>query len=1295
MQGSLTEAKRSGRVWSVDATQLIDEAWYLSTYPDVAEAGTSAVEHFMSVGWAEGRNPCPLFDTEWYFRTYPDVELLGMDPLTHYALHGWRERRNPHPEFNTGWYLDTYADIAESGGNPLLHFIQAGQREGRIPHPGAAGAQALQQAPAAPEPAQDGAPLSVTEQAFEEPHPQRDAILELFDEEFYLSGFAEHERPADAASHFLRTGWKEGRNPTPWFSVWHYMSTHQDVSQSGMNPFVHYCIAGVNENRALAVMGKGSDSNAYRAQAYAVAPGPHFEEFDPTIGAGREKRAKVLAYYLPQFHPIEVNDRQWGRGFTEWRQLARAMPRFNGHIQPRIPRDLGCYDLAESDVMRRQIEMAKAAGLHGFCFYHYWFDGKRVLETPMERFLADPTLDFPICLMWANENWTRTWDGSEKEMILAQTYLEEDDIPFIDDVARHMHDRRYIRIGDRPLFFIYRPGHIPDTANRLEKWRNIFRERHGLDPLFFQAQAFGDNDPTVFNLDGAIEFPPHKVLNRVPDLKHQMGMFDVKFEGTVPTYQSIVDAAKSDPQPDFPLIRTVFPSWDNDARRPGRSTIMAHSTPQLFAEWLEWAVQHAETAPVHGEPFVCVNAWNEWAEGAYLEPDVHFGAAYLNALSRVVHSVRQAPEPVRKQKILLVGHDTFAFGAQKLICNIGQQLRSHFGLDVTFLILDSNLQEGTAPTTTSAMEAIGPVIFADTFDGDKASLAQHLRSQGFDLAITNTTPGGAMAPALKQAGFKIISLIHELPTLLRGYRLLDQAQCITQNSDLVIFPAEIVRKGFEDYAGKVSGKAEIFPQGLYNTSILGTPRGDHGVRAELGLRPDTKIVLGVGYADLRKGIDRFVAAGLALCGEREDVAFIWAGAPSGEASHWFEPDIETSGLGNRVRILGHRDDVARFFAAADAFYLSSREDPFPSVVLEALACGVPVVGHEGCGGCDDLIREHGVLLTPENPNAAAAGALRELIDRPAPADLEARRSEIIRQFDFPAYVFGLVQRLIPDLPTVSAAVPNYKYEAYIGARLKSVFDQELPLREVIVLDDASPDNSLAEIRRTASAAGRHIDLHVNAQNTGSAFRQWRKAAELARGDYVWIAEADDLADPSFVGKLVARMQADGSVLGFTDSRQIDETGTATSESYVPYMNEAEAGAFDASFCMSGKDFLSRFLAVKNVILNVSGAVFRRDALLAAFDAVGDDLYQYSVAGDWRLYAELCMQPDARVTWLAEPLNTHRRHKVSVTHALKIDTHLAEISSLHALVGRKAHLSEAIRELQRAHLEACERHLRSL
>lgn len=1111
-------------------------------------------------------------------------------------------------------------------------------------------------------------------------HPDAHLIDELLDADFYLSGFPPDQRPHDPASHYLTEGWQLGRDPAPWFSSWHYLSMNPDVADARMNPFLHYCIAGHREGRPLPKLGKQADEDVFAAHAFATAPGPHFEEFDSTITVGRRKRAKVLAYYLPQFHSVEVNDESWGKGFTEWRNLPRALPRFKGHIQPRIPRDLGCYDLSESDVMRRQIKMAKAAGLHGFCFYHYWFDGERVLEKPMERLLADSSLDFPFCLMWANENWTRTWDGSDKEIILAQNYREEDDAAFVDDLARHMRDPRYIRVGDRPLFFIYRPGQIPEAAATILRWRELMQSRHELNPLIMMAQGFEDLDPREYGLDGAIEFPPHKICQNLPLINAQLEMLDSKYVGGVISYDAAVERSVGETSADFPLIRTITPTWDNEARRPGRGMVLHGSTPAKFEAWADKMLSFARRNPVHGEQFLCVNAWNEWAEGAVLEPDVHYGAAYLNALSRAIHGVAAAGER-QKSKILIVGHDAHMNGAQVLALNIGRTLKQRFGTKVAFLLGDSGF-------LLDRYRDVGDVHVARA--GQALPIIERLEQEGYTLAITNTTPAGRFVHPLKSTGFKVVSLVHELPNLLKSYGLEDAAKHISEQSDHVIFPAESVRRGFEEFSGKAKGSTELLPQGLFNSDILEVEGGDNGVRAELGLEPGTRIVLGVGYADLRKGIDRFVAAALSICSSHDDVAFVWIGSPASETTHWFQPEIDASGLGNRIQILNPRK-LARYYAAANAFYLASREDPFPSVVLEALASGLPIVGHEGTGGCDDLIRKHGVLVSQNDP-MAVTDAILQAIAGLAPRAVELRKREIIENYDFPSYVFDLIKRLLPETATVSAVVPNYKYEAYIGERLRSVFDQNYPLREVIVLDDASPDNSVAEIERTAAAAGRTIDLHVNSLNSGSPFPQWRKGVELAQGEYVWIAEADDLADPAFVSRLVEQMQLAGSVIGFTDSRQIDEKSGLLGDSYKPYVNQIERGAFDKSFDMDGREFLARYLSIKNVILNVSGVVFHRRTLLDAFNAVGDELCGYSVAGDWRLYAEICMLEGSRVSYLAEPLNTHRRHKVSVTHALKVEKHLNEIEAMHKLVASRVDITKEKQCDQHSYLLQCKNHL---
>lgn len=426
---------------------------------------------------------------------------------------------------------------------------------------------------------------------------------------------------------------------------------------------------------------RGTVETLLAEHALFTSAGPEFEEFDPTIlEAAKDDSEAVnpllMAFYLPQFHPIKENDQFWGKGFTEWRQLPRGVSRFPGHYQPRIPRDLGFYDLNDVEVLRRQSDQAKAAGVGAFAYYYYWFNTQRVLEKPLDM-LIESDVDMPFLLIWANENWTRTWDGSESEVLLRQDYREEDEDALIADLARHLLDRRYVRLNGRPLLIIYNPKHIPDAPETLARWREQFRLRHQIEPLIFMAQTFGELDPTLYGLDGAIEFPPHKLSNTLPG-RPTPDAYGSDFVGRVIDYDDFANVSLAEGKPDFPLIKTIVPSWDNECRRPNRGLSLEGVSPVKYEAWLGALIEKAYDDPIEGVPVVAINAWNEWAEAAYLEPDVHFGSAFLNATARAyagaVDAQRMLGRSSEKVSVILPNYNHASFLRERIASVLGQSV---------------------------------------------------------------------------------------------------------------------------------------------------------------------------------------------------------------------------------------------------------------------------------------------------------------------------------------------------------------------------------------------------------------------------------------------------------------------------------------------------------------------------------------------------------------------------------------------------------------------------------------------
>ncbi len=354
-------------------------------------------------------------------------------------------------------------------------------------------------------------------------------------------------------------------------------------------------------------------------------------------GAMAGNDVRLIALYLPQYHQFEENNRWHGRGFTEWTNVTAAKPQFAGHYQPKLPVDVGFYDLAHTDVMKRQIELAKNYGVNGFAFYYYWFSGKKLMEKPVYNYLNDKSLELPFCLHWANESWSKRWDGGNKEMLMEQHFTKEDFPKLAADLLAFFKDPRYIRINGRPLFIVYHPALFDkELFVAFTAYLRQFGRENGVgEPYIIGTKQFGfwDN-PAAWGLDGVMEFE----LDHIFGLQEKAVVkADDKADFRVFDWEEYINAGKMRRDYAYKTFRTVFPRWDNTARKAySGALVFEGTTPEVYGKWLDYAVEATRANLIGEERLVFINAWNEWGEGAMLEPDRRYGYAYLDMTRRVL-----------------------------------------------------------------------------------------------------------------------------------------------------------------------------------------------------------------------------------------------------------------------------------------------------------------------------------------------------------------------------------------------------------------------------------------------------------------------------------------------------------------------------------------------------------------------------------------------------------------------------------------------------------------------------------
>lgn len=1013
-------------------------------------------------------------------------------------------------------------------------------------------------------------------------------------------------------------------------------------------------------------------------------------------------RARAIAFYLPQFHTIPENDTWWGKGFTEWTNVRRARPQFEGHHQPRRPGELGYYDLlADPAIRRRQAALAHQYGLEGFCFYFYWFGGKRLLEEPIRAWRNDGAVTLPFCLCWANESWSRRWDGREDEKLITQAHTPEDDIAFIKHVAAYLRSDKYIRIGRRPLLIVYRPDLLPAPKATAERWRRWCRE-NGIGEIYLAyTLSFASGAPEEYGFDAAIEFPPNNM-----GLEPKHGVVEPLSDGfTCRVYDLTELATQSEdrPQAGYRVFRGAAPQWDNTPRRMNHAAIMQDGGPKAYQRWLHIAATRSEEAcPDPQERLVFINAWNEWAEGAYLEPDSDRGYAWLAATRAALVAEDEtliepgdlvpadplgAPPPARK--IIIIVHDLRPHGAQIHSLYLAAACRDRFGCEVAIIACGEGDLE-------ARFKVYGRLILLPRgvyTSQEIAPILARLKADGFEHAIINSAAGGWLAGLLAEAGISSIGLVHELPGIIRTMKLESDIEALDRHARHVVFASKFKREcTAREVLGRPWSRPVIQPQGLYKAeSILHLSEKEKAaadLRLRLGLTEDARFIIGVGFGDRRKGPDIFCR--WALEGVRRDkrLHFLWLGGLCSEMTPACEAILAEAGdAAARVHFLGFQADTGIFYKAASAYALTSREDPYPSTVLEALACGAPAFVVAGTTGMQELAGNPAIRLLSDSEPATFAAALTSLLcdEDGWTAAAESGIRLIQQDYGFTSFAGDLLRLVGKFQPRISVLVPNYNYARHLPHRIATLLNQELPVWEIVFLDDASTDDSVEVAKQLLKDCGVHYRIIRNSENSGSVFSQWQKGVALARGDIVWIAEADDWASARFTRVAADAFRDPDVVISYTQSNQVSEQSDILCPHYLDYIADINQERWRRPFVNDGLAELNDGFSVKNSIPNASGALFRREALAEVLTRHMAEIGTYRVAGDWCVYVHLAQL--GKIAFDPRPLNYHRRHAGSVTISRFTEAEWEEIARMQDRVAELTEVDPENSAKARAYLDA--------
>ncbi len=910
-----------------------------------------------------------------------------------------------------------------------------------------------------------------------------------------------------------------------------------------------------------------------------------------------QRRIKAIAFLLPQFHPVPENDKWWGRGFTEWNNVIRGRPLFRSHYQPRLPRDLGFYDLRQPETQAHQARLAQDHGVFGFCYYYYWFDGKKMLNEPIEQMLASGQPDQPFCVCWANENWSRNWDGQERHVLLKQNYSLESNRELIREFIIMMRDRRYIRHNGRPVLVVYRIRVIPNWLETAAMWRQECRAA-GIGEIHLCAVRFGleplDGPPEEFGVDSYVLFPPHETVRE--DIRGEMKQLHGNFNGEILSYDAVWkgDLARFADGYPWPVHRGVMMGWDNTARRLTDARIFHGATPLKFRAWLDGIVAQEDRHNPDSESLLFINAWNEWAEGTTLEPDTRYADSYLRAVrsvlgdraavwqkqsgeapaaitaptsrakGKVVLPTAQATPlntPVRhpgkaghragKPTLLLCAHISghMLFGGERSFLDIIKTLHAlNYNLVVC---LPSGNNKTYIEDIAQYVEAI--YVFRYPQWHSRREIDQYLLLNfsdiiaAHDISLVYANTIVLLEPLIAAKRMNRLRLIHARELVSLDAPLQEHLQMTAEEvvgdvfarSDFVIGNSKATYHLFSRHDRTFYVPNAVKVEDFVMDNVIGE-----------------KIRFGIVSSNIpKKGVADFIEVAR-YCASRTDRAEFVVIGPENDYIEGLKRDAS---LPANMTFAGYRETPAQAMQAMNVLLsLSNFAESFGRTVTEAMAAGRPVIAYEW-GAVPELIThgETGYLVPYRDPEAAARAVL-DLCDSPQQiVDMGARGRVVVSEnysYDVMkrnmkkamSTIFNKAMLKRQGLPApaakpvargVTIVIPVYNAFDEVNACLESVLCHTRgDVARVLVIDDGSTDERIKGL--LAGYEGRSgVTIVYNEANMGYT-RTVNKGIGLAGTDDVILLNSDAVVTPNWLAGLRASAFAGdhvGTVTAMSDN----------------------------------------------------------------------------------------------------------------------------------------------------------------